>query len=209
MKKLFEKYSHIKVILLYSVFYMCFFLYLESRKAIVFNTTTFIDGYIPFCEYFVIFYLFWFVYVFFAVFYFTFIETDKFHLVAKYLMIGMTVCLFIDLLIPNGISLRPVLTNDNVFQMLVSFIYSLDTSTNVFPSIHVYNSIVVGYALHYSQLLNGKNILKILNICLVVLICASTVLLKQHAFLDIIAGVIVAVVVVCLINKYERVKKVL
>ena len=204
MRKLMNKYPHIKVIIIYSIFYLCFFMYLESRDIVIFNTETFIDSYIPFCEYFIIFYLLWFIYIFFAVFYFTFFEIEKFIVVAKYLMIGMTVCLIIDLIIPNGISLRPALTNDNIFQELVSFVYSLDTSTNVFPSIHVYNSIVIGYALNRSHLFQEKEFLKVINNCIVLLICASTVLLKQHAFIDIVAAVVLAIIIICLINKGEE-----
>ncbi|MEE0965605.1 MAG: phosphatase PAP2 family protein [Bacilli bacterium] len=204
MRKLLNKYPHIKVIIIYSIFYLCFFMYLESRDIVIFNTETFIDSYIPFCEYFIIFYLLWFIYIFFAVFYFTFFEIEKFIVVAKYLMIGMTVCLIIDLIIPNGISLRPALTNDNIFQELVSFVYSLDTSTNVFPSIHVYNSIVIGYALNRSHLFQEKEFLKVINNCIVLLICASTVLLKQHAFIDIVAAVVLAIIIICLINKGEE-----
>lgn len=204
MRKLLNKYPHIKVIIIYSIFYLCFFMYLESRDVVIFNTETFIDSYIPFCEYFIIFYLLWFIYIFFAVFYFTFFEIEKFIVVAKYLMIGMTVCLIIDLIIPNGISLRPALTNDNIFQELVSFVYSLDTSTNVFPSIHVYNSIVIGYALNRSHLFQEKEFLKVINNCIVLLICASTVLLKQHAFIDIVAAVVLAIIIICLINKGEE-----
>ena len=204
MRKLLNKYPHIKVIIIYSIFYLCFFMYLESRDIVIFNTETFIDSYIPFCEYFIIFYLLWFIYIFFAVLYFTFFEIEKFIVVAKYLMIGMTVCLIIDLIIPNGISLRPALTNDNIFQELVSFVYSLDTSTNVFPSIHVYNSIVIGYALNRSHLFQEKEFLKVINNCIVLLICASTVLLKQHAFIDIVAAVVLAIIIICLINKGEE-----
>ena len=204
MRKLLNKYPHIKVIIIYSIFYLCFFMYLESRDIVIFNTETFIDSYIPFCEYFIIFYLLWFIYIFFAVFYFTFFEIEKFIVVAKYLLIGMTVCLIIDLIIPNGISLRPALTNDNIFQELVSFVYSLDTSTNVFPSIHVYNSIVIGYALNRSHLFQEKEFLKVINNCIVLLICASTVLLKQHAFIDIVAAVVLAIIIICLINKGEE-----
>lgn len=201
MKDFLKKFPQLKIICVYFVFYCCFFLYLESRNIIIFDSTTFIDSYIPFCEYFVIFYLFWFIYVILGVLYFTFIEPTKFNIMAKYLMIGMTICLLIDLILPNGISLRPTLANENIFQILVSLIYSVDTSTNVFPSIHVYNSIVIGYGFHYSYLLKDKIVLRYINIAIVILICMSTVMLKQHAFLDIIAGILLAYVVIKSVNK--------
>ena len=41
-------------------------------------------------------------------------------------------------LIPNGQDLRPaVMPRDNIFCDLVAYTYSLDTNTNVFPSVHV------------------------------------------------------------------------
>lgn len=205
MKDFLKKFPQLKIICVYFVFYCCFFLYLESRNIIIFDSTTFIDSYIPFCEYFVIFYLFWFIYVILGVLYFTFIEPTKFNIMAKYLMIGMTICLLIDLILPNGISLRPTLANENIFQILVSLIYSVDTSTNVFPSIHVYNSIVIGYGFHYSYLLKDKIVLQYINITIVILICMSTVMLKQHAFLDIIAGILLAYVVIKSVNKKARI----
>lgn len=201
MKEFLKKFPQLKVICIYLIFYFCFFLYLEQRNIVVFDSTTVIDDYIPFCEYFVIFYLFWFIYVIFGVLYFTFVEPSQFKVMAKYLMIGMTLCLVIDFILPNGISLRPKLANDNIFQILVSFIYSIDTPTNVFPSIHVYNSIIIGYGLHYSHLLKKRNILRYINIIVIILICMSTVMLKQHAFLDIIAAIPLAYIIIKYVNK--------
>ena len=203
MKEFLRKFPQLKIIFVYLVFYFTFFLYLESRDIVIFNTTTIIDSYIPFCEYFVVFYLFWFVYVIFGVLYFTFIEPSKFNIMAKYLMLGMTICLIIDFILPNGISLRPQLMNENIFQVIVSFIYSLDTPTNVFPSIHVYNSLIIGYGLHYSLLLKNKTFLKLVNILIVILICLSTVMLKQHAILDVIAAFILAIIMIKSVNKKE------
>ena len=203
MRKLLNKYPHIKVIIIYSIFYLCFFMYLESRDIVIFNTETFIDSYIPFCEYFIIFYLLWFIYIFFAVFYFTFFEIEKFIVVAKYLMIGMTVCLIIDLIIPNGISLRPALTNDNIFQELVSFVYSLDTSTNVFPSIHVYNSIGCAIALCKYPGFKHPKLVKVIAIISAVLITLSTMLIKQHSILDAVGASILSIIMYVLVYKID------
>ena len=204
MKEILKKFPHIKYLVLYAIFYLCFFCFLEQREGIIFNTETFIDQYIPFNEYFVVFYVFWFIYMGLAIFYYTFIEVKSFKRVAKYLMIGMTTCLVFCLLVPNGIYLRPELTNKNIFEKLVSLVYKADTSTNVFPSIHAYNSVVVAYSLNDSDLLRDKSLLKILNIIIAILICMSTVFLKQHAIIDVLGALILAFIIVTLVNRQEK-----
>jgi membrane-associated phospholipid phosphatase len=202
MKIFLKKYPQIKHIIIYFIFYMCFFLFLESRNnSFVFNSTTFIDKYIPFCEYFIVFYLLWFVYILFGYIYFLFIENSMFDKMWKYLVIGMTTCLIIDLIVPNGLNLRPVLQNENIFQSLVSYIYQIDTPTNVFPSIHVYDSIIICYGLNKSQLINKYKILKPINIFISVMICLSTVLLKQHAFLDVIGAIVLSYIIIKFVDK--------
>ena len=63
-------------------------------------------------------------------------------------------------------------------------IYSADTSTNVCPSIHVFNSIGIHIAIRNSQALRPKKWLQIGSFLLMVSICLSTVFLKQHSVVD-------------------------
>lgn len=201
MKDIFKKNKYLIYSLLYFAFYLVFFMLLEKRDTMIFNTETFIDSYIPFNEYFIVFYLFWFVYMISAFIYYIFIEKESYPRVALYLMIGMTISLTICLIIPNGIHLRPELNDDNIFQVLVSLIYKSDTSTNVFPSIHVYNSVVIAYSLNHSKLLNHNHWKIAINNIVAFMICASTVFLKQHAIIDVIAGIILAYIIIKIVNK--------
>ena len=58
-------------------------------------------------------------------------------------------------------SLRPILDPDkNIFTAAVAALYRTDTCTNVFPSIHVYNSIGTYIAIHKSPSVSGKSCLK-------------------------------------------------
>jgi membrane-associated phospholipid phosphatase len=124
----------------------------------------------------------------------------------KILTIGMTTCLVIDLIIPNGLNLRPVLHNENIFQVLVSYIYSLDTPTNVFPSIHVFDSIVICYGLNKTKLIQKNKYFKFINIFISVMICLSTVFLKQHAILDVFAAIALAVIIINVVNRFYKCK---
>ena len=65
-------------------------------------------------------------------------------------------------------------------------IYSVDTPTNVLPSIHVYNSIGAMAAIaHSTSLKKHRGVLGIL-------IIFSTVFLKQHSITDVIAALAMA-----------------
>ena len=75
---------------------------------------------------------------------------------------------------------------------LVKGLYKADTPTNIFPSIHVYNTVGVFIALRASKHLQGKTWIQIGNLIMTVSIILSTVFLKQHSILDMLGAFIIA-----------------
>lgn len=202
MKAFFKKYKNIKYLSIFFVIYMLGFLLLEKRiSKNTIMTSTLIDQYIPFNEYFVIAYLLWFVFMALGFAYFVFIDQEGFKRTGFYLFTGMMISLLIYMIFPNGQDLRVELNNENVFQILVSFIYSIDSPTNVCPSIHVYNSIMMTVSLMKSENLINYKILLFFVVVLAGLICISTVLIKQHTFIDIIAAIMLAGIIYLFGNK--------
>ena len=198
MKEFFEKYSHLKSVLYFFIFYLIGFTFLENKfnsNASVLMTDSILDQYIPFNEYFVIPYLLWFVYIALGFAYFIFKDQENFNRMCFYLFWGMGISLLICLLIPNGQILRVDLANENICQQLVSFLYSTDTSTNVFPSIHAYNSIMMMVSLLKSEKFRKHKILSVIVVVLSVLICMSTVMIKQHAVVDVIGSIILSIII--------------
>lgn len=196
MKAFLKKYKNIKYLLIFLLIYMIGFLLLEKRMSTrTIMTSSLIDQYIPFNEYFVIPYLLWFAFIAFGFAYFIFIDQEGFQRTAFYLFTGMMISLLIYLIFPNGQDLRVELNNENVFQILVGFIYSIDSPTNVCPSIHVYNSLMMSISLMKSQKMKEHHMLCIFIIVLTFFICASTVLIKQHAFVDMIAAIVLALII--------------
>ena len=92
------------------------------------------------------------------------------------------------LLFPTCQELRPAeFARDNIFTRFIPHFYQFDTNTNVCPSIHVIGSLAV--------LASAWNIerfktvgWRIFFVTAAVLICVSTVFLKQHSIIDIIAA---------------------
>ena len=149
------------------------------------------DDMIPFCEYFIIPYVLWFFYVVGACIYMYFKADNKeFIQFALSLVIGMSLALTICMIYPNGLTLRPESTSDTILGKMVASLYKTDTPTNVFPSIHVYNSIAVHVALVKCTALKNHKSVKNASLILCILICMSTVFLKQHSLYDVAGGII-------------------
>lgn len=194
MKAFFKKYHNIQYVFIFLVIYMIGFLTLEYRTpSQIFITDTWIDQYIPFCEYFVIAYLLWFVFIALGFAYFIFIDQSGFQRTCFYLFVGMSLVLIIYLVFPNGQNQRVALNNENIFQTLVSFIYSVDSPTNVCPSLHVYNSIMMCISLLKSEYIKNHSYLSMFIIIIAFFISVSTVMIKQHAFIDVIAAIVLSI----------------
>lgn len=199
------------IILIYMVFYMVAFQALENRRVPYHLIQFGIDGYIPFCEYFVIPYFLWFLYVAVAVLYFGIREQSEGNKMIAFLILGMTVFIIVSAIYPNGLNIRPkVFERDNFCVDLVKFLYSIDTSTNVLPSIHVYNSIAVMIAVVRSKSLKKYKLLKVLMFLLGLSIICSTVLIKQHSMLDVSIACMLSVLCysICYHGEFENKKEI-
>lgn len=169
-----------------------------------------LDNVIPFCEFFIIPYMLWFFYVMGACIYMFLKGTDsEFLKFALSLVIGMSLALTICMIYPNGLTLRPDYIPDNFCGKIITILYSTDTSTNVFPSIHVYNSLAVNFALLKCKALKGHTVIKTLSTILCIAICLSTVFLKQHSVVDVLGGILLFILLYIFIYviDYKKFKK--
>lgn len=191
MKTFFQKYKH-SLVLLYGLIYMPWFLWLESRADLPYHVIHIsLDDKIPFIEYFIVPYLLWFVYVA-AVFIYLFFQKNKkeFYQYCIFLFTGMTLFLIISTVYPNGHLLRPSsFERHNVFTFAVQILYQADTATNIFPSLHVFNSIAAHRAVANSAKLRKNLLLRGGSFLLMVSIILATMFLKQHSVLDVISGI--------------------
>ena len=190
------KYKALVIMAVSCVVYLTVFFYLEQRNTSYYVIQFGIDAYIPFCEYFIVPYLLWFAYVALAVVYFGIKDQEEGNKMIAFLIVGMTVFLVISAVFPNGHHLRPkTFARDNVFIDMVKKLYVADTSTNVLPSIHVYNSLAVMITVWRTNLLKKHRVIKASLMFLGVSIICSTVLLKQHSMLDVLVAFILGALV--------------
>lgn len=196
LTKTYQNYKHALPLILYGIIYMQWFTYLERNVTSHYRLIHLKpDDLIPFCEVFVIPYLLWFAYVAVTVLYFFFKDKDDYFRICTFLFTGMTVFLIISTLWPNGHNLRPtVMPRDNVFTNLVAMLYKTDTPTNLWPSIHVYNSLGCHFAVMKSARLEKHKGIRIGSLLLCVSIILSTVFIKQHSVFDVTTAFIMAAV---------------
>lgn len=201
-KKNKAKYWHF-VFVLYIPIYLYTFFTLENME---YKETTIIhmplDDIIPFCKYFIIPYLMWFIYMFAAIAFFFFYSRREFIRYATFLIIGMSVCLAIYVLFPSELQLRPVTVDtSDIFGYLVNIIYRTDTPTNVCPSIHCLNSFATHIAIVKCEYFRKRPALIRLSFILMVMICLSTLFLKQHSVYDVMGAALLAVILYILVYK--------
>lgn len=206
MKKFFLKWGH-ALMALYLFIHMPCFIYLESHVTDNYHLIhCALDDYIPFCEYFIIPYYFWFAFIAIACVYFFLRSQAECIRMGSYLIIGMLISVIIYFVYPNGLGdFRPhEFPRDNFCTDLVRGLYKTDTSTNVLPSLHVYNTLCVAIAVFKSKTFGKAHTpVKVITAALSLLICASTVFLKQHSLWDIAAAVALAAALYPLIYKWK------
>lgn len=194
---LFEKYHHLWW-QVYWLIYLPWFAYLERTVTKQFHVIHLpIDDYIPFCEYFVIPYFLWFAYIAVGIGYFAVKNRDEYYNLCKILFLGMTVFLIVSTLCPNGHYLRPTtFARDNIFVDMVRMLYATDTSTNLFPSIHVYNSIAINAVIWHCEDFKKNYFVRYGSGILMVSIVLATMFLKQHSVFDVITGILLALAII-------------
>lgn len=163
-----------------------------------------LDDLIPFCEGFVIPYVFWFLFLIGIHCYTAKHDAAAFQRLMSFVAVSHTCALIIFALFPTCQHLRPlVFQRQNLLTQVTAFFYHIDTSTNVCPSLHVVGSMAVWYAARDAGLCSRRGG-RVFFSTTTVLICLSTVFLKQHSVLDVAAGLLLSDLVYRLVYRPVR-----
>lgn len=145
-----------------------------------YSLITAVDRSVPFTPQWVWVYLLYYPFCFMPLFLLN--NMDTFRRVAGAYLLEFVLAFIVFLSFPVKM-IRPVVVPDTLSTKAVGIIYRIDPGFNVFPSLHVANSLLV--ALIFYRYNRRLGIFFILIACL---ISASTLFVKQHYFLDIVAG---------------------
>ena len=172
----------------YFFLYMLCFILLEEYVHPRYWISSDLDAYIPFCAPFILPYLAWFPMVAGMFLYFYKKDPESYLYLCRGMLLGLTICLAIYAVFPNGQLLRRPIVGDDLFSEMVRLLRKTDTPTNVCPSIHVFVTVTVALAAARSRAMARQRLLKGALMVLCVLICMSTVFLKQHSIVDVALG---------------------
>ncbi len=195
-------------LLLYVPFYLTWFFLLErSITSDYWACYLPIDDQIPFWEGFVVPYVLWYPFMIVMGLYLLLRDIPAFVRYMWFLIFGFTFCLLFYMIVPNGQDLRPdAFARDNLLVRLVRRLYSVDTNTNVFPSMHVVGSVAVAYAVFDSdRLRNGW--LRAVTVLLAAVISVSILFVKQHSALDLIGALVLCLPIWLGLNRWRRVSR--
>lgn len=191
------EFSHLKYLLGWVGYFCLYFLtenLIPSENCHPVHSS--LDDLIPFCEYFVIPYVFWYLLIVISLLYFALYNTDGFKRLQTFIIVTQVVAMAIYIIFPNRQDLRPdEFTRENIFTDIMGLIYSFDTSTNVCPSLHVAYS--VGIASVWLKEKTASKGWKTFILITVILICLSTAFVKQHSIVDAFAAI-----PVCILAEY-------
>lgn len=183
---------------LYWVIYLIWFFSLNTLikdpKYIIYSP---LDAYIPFNEWFVLPYCSWFFLLAGVTALLWWCDTKSYDKLCLTMFSGMTFCLIVYMILPNGLDIRPtaeMVGRDNLAMWIMQLIWKADNSVNVCPSIHCQSTVCMAMAMTKSKVAQDKRWLKVLAWVWAALICASTVFTKQHSIIDVFCGIAVAAV---------------
>ena len=151
---------------LYWVLYLIWFFWLDftvtDPKYIIHSP---LDDFIPFNEWFIFPYGSWFFLLAGVTALLWWFDTASYDKLCLMMFSGMTFCLIVYMVLPNGLDIRPMaeeVGRSNIAMTLMQLIWKADASVNVCPSIHCQSSACMAIAFSGSTLAREKKWLKIL-----------------------------------------------
>ncbi len=187
------EFSHLKLLLGWVGYFL---LYLITERLIPNNTGTAIwcelDYKIPFCEWFVIPYVGWYLLIVISLLYFALYNVTNFKRLQIFIIVTQVAAMVIYIVFPNYQPLRPeAYPRDNVLVDLVALLQTADTNSNVCPSLHVAYS--VGIASVWLKEKQASFVTKTAVVIFCLLVCLSVAFIKQHSVIDAAAAIPVCI----------------
>lgn len=188
------RFAHVRLLGTWLVYFVLYFLtenLIPAEAAHPMHCV--VDDMIPFCEYWVVFYVGWYGLVAGSLAYYLFYDVKRFCQLDLYIFVTQMVAMACYIVFPSRQDLRPeVFARSNVFTWILGLIYAFDTNTGVCPSLHVAYSLAILSVVWKDDLVRKRY--KFLLLVLVIAIALATNFVKQHSFLDVCAAIPTALV---------------
>lgn len=187
------QFRHLLLLLGWVGYFILYFLtenFIPNEKC--YPVHCWLDDVIPFCEYFIIPYVGWYLLIIGSLIYFALYNPENFKNMNRFIIVTQVVAMVIYIVFPTRQDLRPeMFPRDNIFTGILGLIYRLDTNTGVCPSLHVAFS--VGIASTWLKEKSASKLCKTLITIFCFSVCMSVAFVKQHSVVDIFAAIPVCI----------------
>ena len=164
-----------------------------------------IDSKIPFNVGFIIPYCIWYLLIFLIPYYLY--KKDK-NIFTKYIISYLfctVIANIIFIIYPTYVD-RPIVIGNSILELITRIVFWVDTpAQNCFPSLHCAVSML--FILYMFECKKCPLYLKILTLIISILIMIATLYTKQHVFIDLLSGDILAIVSYIIVNNLKKIKK--
>lgn len=185
------EFRHVLLLLYWPAYLLSFILIERLCPAPSYHTVWCkLDDLIPFCEWFIFAYMSWHVSLLWMSLYTLAYDIGAFRRFMWNLILTTVLAVAIYVIWPSQQLLRPDLSalgRENLLTRAAGLIYTVDTNTNVCPSLHC----IGGFAILFAALDMPRFRTRgwtVFFVIFALLICASTVFMKQHSILDFFAA---------------------
>lgn len=198
----FPKYSYLPFLTMLCI-HLCTYYGTQAlmRSAVHHDVALPIDAWIPFWPtwifVYVLTFLFWIVCAFVAMQE----RRELCYEIFAGIFVAEVICFAIFVLYPST-TVRPELYDDGSLKMwMIAKIYSIDEPTNLFPSMHCMISWM--FARYFMRCEKVGRPWRIFCWVMAVLICLSTQFVKQHMFIDLVSGLVLAELCIFLARRFK------
>lgn len=150
--------------------------------------------------------IYWGCYIFWVVNYYIGTKYDKDNgygfIGAHY--IGEAICFIFFVFFPT-IMVRPEITGNSISDWIIKLTYQQDEANNLFPSIHCFASWLCWIGVRRNSFI--PKWYQMVSLVIAVLVCVSTLTVKQHVIADVPAGILLAEGSYLLSLKLEKITK--
>lgn len=187
----------------YELFFVACFWLMEKLPRSYYIIRFPLDEYVPFCRYAIVPYYLWFVWAPACFVLLFLLSVREFWRAYDAFAWGSFITLVIYLVFPTGLALREPHLEQDIFTRLVNSIQTIDNPYNVCPSMHVYATMILAFAILDSKAIRAVWF-RVVTVVMTLAISASTVLLDQHSLVDVFCAVALAVVCYGAVRRQHR-----
>lgn len=192
----FREHKHIYAVLIFIPLYASYFFISKLREP-VWQVHSAVDDAVPFVPAFIIFYFLWYLYISLPLIWLAVKSRTDFLRMVFFLAVGMVACHVVFIFFPSEITFRTAAEQEiagksGLIPLMCRFIYSTDLPRNVYPSMHCFESVAIHIALCHSETGRKYRWMYPISLFVAVMICLSTMFIKQHSFYDVLGGICLA-----------------